>query len=132
MKRGKPLPRRTPLRADPSATRDWQQRSRKPLPAKSTKQRAIDAQRPAVRAAVVARDGNRCWVKAAGIATGVRCASPSYDRALLELHEVVKRSRWRLGVLDPSNCRLLCQAHHDWTEAEAELATAAGLLASRP
>jgi hypothetical protein len=32
MKQGTPLQRRTPLRADPAKTREWQQRSRKPFP----------------------------------------------------------------------------------------------------
>lgn len=62
----------------------------------------------------------------------VECSSPFRDRARLELHEVVKRSRWRKGLLVRSNCVLLCQAHHDWTEAEVAEATKRGLLSSAP
>lgn len=113
MKRSGPPERKTPLRADPAKTRDWQQRSRKRLPRKSALQLDIDRERREVtRPAVVARDGERCWAR--DLVPEVRCASPFRERPQLELHEVIPRSAWRLGAIEPGNCRLLCQAHHDW------------------
>lgn len=130
--------KRSPLKRDPDKARAWEQRSRdhaiakartkqrKPLPRKSAKQRKIDAQRPYVRAAVIERDGLGCYARA--LVPSVECASPNPERRLYELHEVVKRSRWRMGVLDPANCRLLCQAMHDWTEDHPKEAEMRGLL----
>lgn len=130
MKRGGPLKRKTELRADPAKTREWEQRSRRRLPVKSTKQRSIDTERREVtRPAVVARDGERC--SARELVPEVRCAAYG-GRAELELHEVVKRSAWRAGATVASNCRLLCPAHHDWTEDEPDEARRRGLDAPAP
>jgi hypothetical protein len=138
------LDRSKGLRADPEKTRAWQRRSavrsaenarrrpRKPLPRRSAKKKAIDVERVEVRRVVIERDGETCFAGANGLVPSVRCASPSPDRLELELHEVVKRGRWAAGAVVPSNCRLLCQAHHDYTEDEVEDSTREGLLASAP
>ncbi len=141
--------KRSRLKSDPEKVREWQERSRvnarkkksksvrkaprKALRPMSAAQRKILAKRRYVRKAVVARDGIGCYAGNRGIVPEVECASPFEGRADLELHEVVKRSRWKAGALVPANCRLLCQAHHDYTEREVEGATRAGLLArARP
>jgi hypothetical protein len=32
----------------------------------------------------------------------------------LDVHEVIPRSAWAGGWLEPDNCRLVCRVHHDW------------------
>lgn len=128
-----------PLRRDPAKQREWERRSRKRLPAKSAKQREIDDVRALIKARKLAEAGitwrprpsdmHRACV-GAQVWPEVRCAVVRSDRAVLELHEVVKRSRWRAGATVPENCVLVCQAHHDATEAFPEEATRRGLLAS--
>lgn len=119
------LTRRSALRADPEKTRAWKNRSRKRLPARSAKQVEIGRRRRECRDAVVARDGATCWAKA--LPTGISCGTaPGRER--LELHETLKRSRFSGAATDPRYQRLLCPAHHDWTEAEPAAATEVGLL----
>lgn len=119
------LSRWTPLRADPEKTRAWKNRSRKALPQRSAKQVEIGRKRRECRDAVIARDGFRC--AAAEMDTGIPCGKIP-GRELLELHEVVKRSRWHGAATDPSVQVLLCAPHHDFTEAEPARATELGLL----
>lgn len=33
-----------------------------------------------------------------------------------DVHELVQRSLWPAGYLEPANCILLCRAHHDWID----------------
>jgi hypothetical protein len=60
MKRGSPLRRKTPLRADPQKVMGWQRRSRKRLKPQSDKRAAGAADRAAVREQVFERDHYRC------------------------------------------------------------------------
>lgn len=32
----------------------------------------------------------------------------------LDVHEIIPRSAWALGYLEPTNCVLLCRGHHAW------------------
>lgn len=110
------------------------------LRAKSEKQREIDRRRAAIKAAKLVEagvftsdvrpHGKDIERACAGrlLVPEVVCSSWRLDRPALELHEIVKRSRSRAGALDPENCVLLCQAHHEWTEAEVTAATERGLL----
>lgn len=104
-------------------------KARKRLKPMSDKRRRDLAEREKVVATVLARD-RTCQARA--LVPEVRCASPIRDRAPLEVHEIVKRARWSRAWLTPEVCVALCQAHHDWTEAEPALATERGLLASAP
>lgn len=88
-----------------------------------------DAQKPR-RAAVVAqvldRDGGCQWSKAclhggALHLTGLPCAGP------LDVHEIIPRSAWAKGYLEPSNCIALCRAHHGWVGDHPTDAHAMGL-----
>jgi len=62
MKKGKPLSRRTPLRANPEKARAWQDRSRADLP-RRTPLRAINRTRiQRLRASQFGTDGKRSWI----------------------------------------------------------------------
>lgn len=50
------------------------------------------------------------------------CAGP------LDGHELMPRSAWKAGWLDPSNVILLCRKHHDWVHAHPVTAVTLGLL----
>lgn len=132
--------RRKPLRVNPDTQRAWQDRSRAraierartttrtPLRTKSTRQRRIDRYRTDVcRPAVVARDGERCFARA--LVPEVPCGT-RYGRHGLELHEIRARSLWRGGAVVPANQRLLCPAHHDWTETVDGIRRGPELLAT--
>lgn len=101
MKRGGNLPRRTPLRQVSTKRRDEQQ------------------QRRQVVAEVIARD-RVCT--AATLVPDVHCYGP------LDVHEMIQRSLWRAGYLDPSNCRAVCRAHHEWIDDHITEAHELGLL----
>ena len=92
----------------------------------STKTAALRRAAAPVADAVKVRDGGRCVVASRpGLAAliGVPCGSPSAARADVEVHELVRRSQWRAGVLDPDNRVTLCQTHHDWVGANPERAS---------
>jgi hypothetical protein len=139
VKRSGPPERKTRLRSDPEKTREWRDRSRKALPAKSAKRTAEDRERVKLKrslllAAGMRADGAGDWRRACAGSTllpEVECGVVSRGRAVLELHEIVKRGRWRAGLVVRSNCVLLCQAHHDYTETADGIvrATEVGLLA---
>lgn len=130
------------LKTDPEKVRDWQRRSRKRLPARSAKRVDEDRERRKLKrvllvAAGLTADGAGPLERAcagAVLVPEIRCASPFGSRPRLEMHEVVKRSRWRKGLTVRSNVVLLCQAHHDYTETAEGIAraTEVGLLASAP
>lgn len=122
------LERKKPLRANLDKTREWQARSRKRLPAQSAKRRQEAPRRAEVRAGVLGRD-RTC--QARGVAPGA-CSSPSADRAVLEVHEVISRGRWQAGYLVEGNCLALCQRHHDWVTEHPREAEDLGLLAKAP
>lgn len=44
-----------------------------------------------------------------------------------DVHEIIARSVWPKGYLDPDNCVLLCRAHHEWLDAHRAQAEAIGL-----
>lgn len=136
--------RSAPRRSDPEKIRAWQRRSRdraiakarglprNPIARTSVKQRTINRERVKVKQQVALRDGLACWAGSHGVGMIVACGSWRPDRPTLELHEVVKRSRWRGGAIVASNVILLCQNHHDLTESEPAYCTAVGLLARKP
>lgn len=88
------------------------------LAPRSPKRIAEDAERKAVVRLVRERD-RVCQANA--IVFDVSCAGP------LDVHEVIPRSAWRAGYLDPANCILVCRAHHDWIGANPDQAHAFGL-----
>lgn len=65
------------------------------------------------------RDGNRC--QAAGLVRSVICCGP------LDPHEIIPRSSWRAGYLEPDNVVIVCRAHHDWIGDNPLEAEAVGL-----
>ena len=112
------LVRRTPLAANAEKARAWRRRSRKPLPALSTRRRQEKPQRDAVRAQVLERDGG---CTAARLVPHVACGGP------LDCHEVIPRSAWAAGYLVESNTRMVCRRHHSWIGDHVADAHAAGL-----
>lgn len=106
MKRVGPLKRVTPLR------------SRSRLRPVSKKRQRENRVRSVVRAEVLERDGN---CQARDLIPRVACGGP------LDVHELVRRSQWRAGILDPSNCLVLCRWHHSYVTEHPELAHELGL-----
>lgn len=96
---------------------------RKPLPVESERRKRERPKRAAVRAEVLARDRG-CVAHRHGL-TG-RCAGP------LDVHEIIRRSRWSAGYLEPDNCVVLCRSHHDWVTLHDTEAMAVGLSKRRP
>lgn len=140
MKRS-PIPRREQrLKTDPEKQRQWERRSRKRLPARSAKRVDEDRARRKLKvqllvAAGLTADGQGPLERACAgrlLVPEIACSSPARSRPRLEMHEVVKRSRWRKGIALRENCVLLCQAHHDYTERFPYRARDVGLLASAP
>lgn len=126
MKRGKPLERKTPLRARSTLKSTKRLDRGKPLAPRSEKRKAEAPRRAKVRATVLARDKG---CRAFGLAPGP-CRSPFPDRPPLEVHEVIPRSLWAAGYLVVSNCVAVCQVHHDWITDHDPAARALGLSAS--
>jgi hypothetical protein len=46
---------------------------------------------------------------------------------ILDVHELMARSKMRDAELDPDNCVLLCRAHHEWLDRHRDQAQAIGL-----
>lgn len=117
MKRSGPPKRRTPLRADPAKARDWERRSRKPLPAKGAKARreqsALDAFRAALR--------GRHWCE------GNTPDCPPGRHPGTDPHHVWPSDRDR-GVHNPARGLLLCRAAHDWAHDHPDQARPLRLL----
>ena len=113
MKRGKAL------RADPAKTRAWQQRSRKPLPARGSKARREDGDVDAFRAAVKARSRGRCELGAPA------CSDEPHPGA--HAHHRFPEDRDR-GVHDPDRGWFCCPAGHAWVHAHPEAAAERGWL----
>lgn len=140
MKRSGMPPRKQRLKTDPEKVRQWERASRKPIAPKSKKRAGEDRARTKLKrtlilAAGLPADGSGPVERGCAghvLAPEVVCASPWGSRPRFEMHEVVKRSRWRKGLTVRSNVVLLCQAHHDWTESEVAAATEVGLLARAP
>jgi hypothetical protein len=85
-------------------------RRRTPLRQQSAKRKREAADRRAVVAEVIARDGNRCSI--AHLVPEVACAGP------LDPDEEVMRGQRKDAHLDASNVRMICRAHHDWSHRE--------------
>jgi hypothetical protein len=75
------------------------------------------AERRKVVAEVIYRDGS---CQAAGRAPGP-CGGP------LDVHEVIPRSAWADGYLEPSNCMVVCRSHHSWIDDHPKTAALIGL-----
>lgn len=90
----------------------------------SERRRAEAPERAAVREIVLVRAGRQC--EAIDLVPEVSCWHPD-GRGALDVHEIVPRSAWRAGYLDPDNCLALCRAHHDWIDHHPERALALGL-----
>ena len=101
MKRS-PLRRNTPLKAG------------KALNAQSKRRRAENKERAVLREQLLAE-------------RGPICEYPDCRSRWVDMHEVKKRSRGG-SILDPSNIKLLCRPHHEWTEREPNEAQAMGFL----
>ncbi len=46
-------------------------------------------------------------------------------------HEIVKRSQWRDGILEPKNILMLCNLHNEFVEREPDIAHKFGLMKHR-
>lgn len=84
----------------------------------STKKRSTDYARAQLCKLVRQRD-RTC--RAAELVPHVRCVRK------LDVHEIIPRSIWRLGFLEPTNCILVCRAHHEWIDDNPSEAARAGL-----
>jgi len=51
----------------------------------------------------------------------ITCAGP------LDVHEIIPRSAWAQGYLDPTNCVALCRRHHAWVTDNPSAAHELGL-----
>lgn len=76
--------------------------------------------RTAVVAFVRARD-RTCRAHAVHALTGLPC------RGRLDCHEIIPRSAWPAGYLDPSNVLLVCEYAHRWIDHHPSGAHALGL-----
>jgi hypothetical protein len=118
------LERRTPLKrtggpkVNPAKARDWQDRSRQPIPKTSTK--GAQRKRAAAEAGQRAkeRDG-RCI--AAELVPELRCWGP------LDPQHVIPRSTAPELVSDLANIVACCRGHHDWIGGNPEAARLLGL-----
>lgn len=92
---------------------------RKRLPAISRHRSAERGLRAAVVAVVRQRDNDRC--AGIGLIEDHVCAGP------LDVHEVIPRSVWRAGYLEPANCVVVCRSAHDWIGGHPVTAAKLGL-----
>lgn len=111
MKRGGPI---TP---NPEKVREWQQRSRKPLPAMSTARRAGTAERAAVRRAVFERDRWACQLKD---------RTPNDCHGVLTVHHLRKASAG--GPYTADNLVALCAGCNVWVEDNPAAARKLGMV----
>lgn len=118
------LERRTPMKrtagpkADPAATRAWQDRSRKPLPESSPRGRERRARATAAGKVAKARDGG-CIV--AAMVPEVECWGP------LDPQHVIPRGVRPSLADDPANIVAACRGHHQWIEEHPVEARAMGV-----
>lgn len=112
MKRGKPL------RRNLETQRDWERRSRKPLPQVSARRQAERAARTATRVEVLERAGHRCAY--AQIIPEVSCGNLP-DRVGLEVDELQGGSHRQREHTNPDECRATCPRHHDYKTAHKRL-----------
>lgn len=119
-------------RTDPEKARDWQNRSRRPLPRMSARRRRSLPERDLVRRTVIARHRRRC---AAWGIPGVphdHTGPLVVNDADLEVHELRRGQRRHTDWLDPNWCIPLCRAAHRWATADGypEPARTVGLVAA--
>lgn len=107
------------LRSDPEKVQAWQRRSRKALPAESSRRRGERQARAGVRERAPARAGWRC--EAIGVDAYLRSVAgctprgwPAECSGGLEVHEVTRRSVRPGSHLDDDQTMVLCSAHHRW------------------
>lgn len=123
MRRGKPLERRTPLRADPAKTREWQQRSRSPLgsggtPLKRTemsrkptkKKTAYEAELDALTPDLVLRSRGVCEANVPKVCTG---------NATHRHHRKLGRGKGTQDSIEAlmhlcDDCHDYCHLHRTW------------------
>jgi hypothetical protein len=109
------LKRGQPLRADPAKLREWQDRSRKRLPAKSDRREDETPDRQSL-VALMLRVHPSCQ---AGIPFCCTVVST-------EVNEIVRRSQWAAGYLVKGNCEALCHNCHAYITVHAPWAKAHG------
>lgn len=110
--------KRSPLKPPtPEAVAAWETKPRRRLPAESAKHRAQKPTRTKVVQFVRARD-RTC--QAVGLYEH-DCAGP------LDCHEIIPRSAWAGGYLEPSNVILVCRRSHQWIDGHPEAARQLGL-----
>lgn len=85
----------------------------------SRKRRSETKARAEVRRVTFERAGYQCQAREVWL--DIECGGP------LDCHEIVARSAYPGGHLDPSNTLALCRRHHDAVDAEPLKAAAKGL-----
>lgn len=114
------IERREPLkRSTKPLKRSQLRRPTKSIAQYSPSRRTEIPARSAVVEYVTRRDRGACQAK--DRVGHVRCAGP------LDPHEIIPRSAWRLGYLDPTNIIMVCRAHHDWIGDHPKVAHLRGL-----
>lgn len=113
------MKRRTPLKVDPEQVRDWVQRSRRRLPARSKKVEADLPRRAEVRARVL-HPGAECHLspRRMGLQANVRLVGLCFGP--LTPHHVRKAGQG--GAYDDDNLVPLCAFHNGLLEADADVA----------
>lgn len=119
MKRGGPLPRRTPLRTRRPLAHRGGPLKRSPINPVSDRRRGERDERQEVREQAMRAAGFKC--SGAEVVPEVKCWGP------LDVDEVVPRGVRPGGHLDPSNVQVLCRLHHEWKHAHPQEAAARGL-----
>lgn len=113
------MKRSGPIKANAEKVKDWQQRSRKRLPAQSVKRIAEAPKRRAVKALAMMRADGRCEA---------RDLVPHECYGPLDAHELVPRSEYPGGHLDQRNVIIICRTAHDWAHDNPAKAYLCGLL----
>jgi hypothetical protein len=93
----------------------------------SRKRAAERPERGKVVAEVLERDGHRCqfWKHHTNARAGF--AAPLGCSVMLDVHEIIPRSVWKVGYLEPSNCVTLCRVHHGFVGDNPNKAHTIGL-----
>src|SRR5215207_8948721 len=82
-------------------------------------------------AVVKMRDGEGCFALArlyeVPISRLREAHAPVTCSGHLDGHEMIQRSVYPGGHLDPANIRMVCRRHHEWLERDTELAHQLGL-----
>ena len=132
MKRGKPLTRKTPLKASKGLSRGDAPlkrsqpvtRQRKPISQRSAKARQVAAVRVDIRLELLALRGPYCE------GCPVTPVGDPEGRAWTDMHEVLTRARGG-DPTDPGNILCLCRRCHEWVTTHETQARALGLVRGR-